>query len=126
MSCAGTMRKRRSRNSDMVSTRTKREARAIFRLAEKGRPGMLAPRKTRIEDLLLSPDARIRLETERFLWEQEFGKARQTLDQKISGKTVQVVEAPPVETREEWLARNARLHTEAEQAATDDDEPRPN
>jgi hypothetical protein len=81
---------------------------ALFKLAEEGEAGLLGSRAFRIRQLLTSDNHQVRVQTERLLMEQQFGKPHQAIEH--SGSVDQVrflVEAPPNETAGDWLARHA-------------------
>ena len=79
---------------------------------------MLGTREARIRELLLSPEHNVRVQTERLLLEQQFGKPRQAVEH--SGQVDQVryvVEIPPEETKEQWLSRHAAAREAADDLA---------
>ena len=77
-----------------------------FELAENG-DAILPDRPSRLRMLLLSPEHNGRVQTERLLLEQQFGKPRQAVEVEQKTEVHHVIEAPPNETAQEWLQRHA-------------------
>jgi hypothetical protein len=83
-----------------------KELAALFRLSERGNGKDLPARADRISALLTSSDHSVRVQAERLLLEQEFGKPRQRLEHAGELRHRAVFEdRPPDETREQWLER---------------------
>ena len=82
---------------------------AFFKLFEDGDESLgLPPRRERFIALLTCDDLGVRLRAEQLLLEHQHGKPAQAVDVTSDGASVRfVVEAPPAETSEEWLARHA-------------------
>jgi hypothetical protein len=82
------------------------ELEKLWELVENGKPGMLACRETRIRELLLSPEHNVRVQVERLLMEQQFGKPRQQVEHSGNMTTRYVLETPHEMTRAQWLAQH--------------------
>ncbi len=74
-------------------------------------------------DLLQSPEHNVRVQTERLLMEQQFGKPRQAVEMKSESTVRTLVEAPPEESRDAWLERCAESKAAADAVTEGDDGP---
>jgi hypothetical protein len=98
----------------------------LFSMVERGKPGLLANREARIMDLLQSPEHNVRVQTERLLLEQQFGKPRQAVEMKSESTVRTLVEAPPEESRDAWLERCAESKAAADAVTEGDGNGQPN
>ncbi len=102
------------------------ELAGLWKLAAQGREGLLKARSERLADLLRSDDDNVRLQTERLLLEQQFGKPRQAVEMKSESTVRTLVEAPPEESRDAWLERCAESRAAADAVTEGDDKGQPN